>query len=128
LAEEQSAAAQAEPTEPEQPSPSEQGPGGQPAVPSNPTPIQAEAKAEAVPPEPSAGNDESPEIREIGSQLAEMKTDAITEAKPADSAPVEENPDQEPPAEEQEVEAKPELAPSIKSSPAETGDSDSQGN
>lgn len=124
FAEEQ--AAQAEPAEPEQPSPAEQGPGGQPAVPANPTPIQLEAKAETAPAEPSAGSDESPEIREIGSQLAEIEADAITEAKPVDIAPVEEIPAQAPPAEEPEVEAKPELAPSITSSSAETGDSDSQ--
>ena len=127
FAEEQTAAAQVEPTQPEQPSPDEQGPGGQPAVPENPTPIQFEAKAETVPAEPSAGSDESPEIREIGSQLAEIEADAITEAKTVDIAPVEEIPAQAPPAEEPEVEAKPELAPPIRSSPAETGDSDSQG-
>jgi hypothetical protein len=125
--EEQAALAQAEPTEPEQPSPAEQGSGGQPAVPANPTPFQLEAKAETVPVEPSAGSDESPEIREIGSQLAEIEADTITEAKPVDIAPVEEIPAQVPQAEETEVEAKPELAPSIRSSPAEMGDSDSQG-
>ncbi|MDA4127768.1 MAG: hypothetical protein OK452_11305, partial [Thaumarchaeota archaeon] len=128
FAEEQAATAQYEPTEPEHPSPAEQGPGGQPAVPANPTPIQMEAKAEAPPAKPSAGSEESPEIREIGSQLAEIETDAITEAKPDDIAPVEESPPQTPPAEEAEVEveAKLELAPSIKSGPAETGDSNSQ--
>jgi hypothetical protein len=128
FAEEQAAAAQAGPTEPEQPSPVEQGPSGQPAVPADPTPNQLEAKAETVPAEPSAGSDESPEIREIGSQLAEIEAEAITEAKPVDIAPVEEIPAQESSAEEPEVDAKPELAPSIRSSPAETGDSDSQGN
>jgi hypothetical protein len=126
FAEEQAAAAQAEPTEPEQPSPAEQRPGGQPAVPANPIPIQVEASAEAPPAEPSAGSDESPEIREIGSQLAEIEADALTETKPFDIAPVEEIPAQAPPTEEPEAEPKPELAPSIRSSPAETGDSDSQ--
>ncbi|HEY6282980.1 MAG TPA: hypothetical protein VIW22_03555, partial [Nitrososphaerales archaeon] len=119
-------AAQAEPTEPNEPSPAEQGPGGQPAVPASPTPIKAEAEAEAVPAEPLAESNDSQEIREIGSQLAEIKTDAITEAKPSDSAPVDESPVEEPSAEESEVEAKLELAPSIKSGPAETGDSDPQ--
>jgi hypothetical protein len=128
---EEKAASQAAPTEPDQPSPAEQGPGGQPAVPANPTPIQAEAEVEAAPTEPLAERDDSQEIREIGSQLAEITTDAITEVKPTDSPPVqeipvEESPVEEPSVEKSEVEAKLELAPSIKSGPAETGDSDSQ--
>jgi hypothetical protein len=126
---EEKAASQA-PMEPDQPTPAEQGPGGQSAVPANPTPIQVETKAEAAPAEPLAESDDSQEIREIGSQLAEITTEAITKVKPADGTPVdeipaEESPVEEPQTEQSEVEAKLELAPSIKSGPAETGDSDS---
>jgi hypothetical protein len=122
---EEKAASQAS-IEPDQPSPAEQGPGGQPAVPTDPTPIQTEAKVEGAPAEHLAESDDSQEIREIGSQLAEITTEAITEVKPADSAPIEQSPVEEPQTEQSEVEAKVELAPSIKIGSAETGDSDSQ--
>jgi hypothetical protein len=107
--------------EPEEPSPAEQTPSVQPEVPARPTPIQAEAALEA-----EEESDSTPEIREIGSQLAELQTDSVTEPKESDSGPTKENPPQEVPAEETDAETRPELAPEIASGSAESGDHQTQ--
>jgi hypothetical protein len=126
FAEEKVEEAQTGPVEPDQPSPAEQGPGEQPAVPANPSPIEVEAKTEEVPAESSAQSDQSQEIREIGSQLAEIQADAITESEPTETAPVEESPVEEPQADQSEVEPKLKLAPSINNGTGEADDSNSQ--
>ncbi len=81
----------AEPTGPE-PMPAVPEPVVLPEVPATPVPGQ-EVNVETAPAEPSPPplkqEAEPPEIREVGTKLAELKTGTIVEAKPADTAPTE---------------------------------------
>jgi hypothetical protein len=101
----------AAPPEPEQPSPTEQQV-LEPEIPASPTPIQAELQSEPAPteslaPEPVTESIEQPEIREVGSQLAELKTDAASETERLVDVPAEETHAEKPQAEEEEEEAVP---------------------
>lgn len=91
---------ESEPAEPEQPSP-EVGPSEEPSIPSSPAPIPS---VEAPPVEAATGEVEAheeatPEITEVGSKLAELKTEVIVE-KPAEALPAGQGPAQAPPVEE----------------------------
>jgi hypothetical protein len=118
---------QSEPTEPEHPSPAEVGPGGQQDIPAGPAPIQAEVEVVAATVEgpvevTEEQSDSPPEIREIGTKLAEIKTEEIVEAEPAEVAPAEESPEQAPPSNETEDEEDSLLVPAVASESVESGE------
>ena len=94
----------AEPTGPAEPSPAEPAPIVRPVVPAAPLLQEAQAQAAAPAPPPSPGEQaDVPEIREVGSKLAELKTEAFAEESPAAATPAKTDQAQEPPAEKSEL-------------------------
>jgi chromosome segregation ATPase len=123
------AAVSVESPEAEKPAPAEQGPDRQPSIPADPVDVPEEVKAETAPDQPQqetspTGGDESNEVREVASQLAEIKTDALAEQ--TDSGPEGGNPEPESPAKETGVETEPGLAPTVTGGSTESRDPDTQ--
>ncbi len=113
------------PTETEQPPPTEPRPTARPEIPVVPAPLQA-AKAEAASaspaPVPAVPQAELPEIREVGTHLAELKTDVL-ETKPEINTTAKPIPAQKPTPEK----ARSELTFTVTSVPSESSSQDSAG-
>ena len=117
--------AQSAPVEPEEPSPAEPVPIARPTIPSAPAPVEPEAVAQEAPQVPQplpADQAEVPEIREVGTKLAELKTEVFAEASPAAAVP-----DESAPAEKPAAEAKSELTFVVATNPPDSESQDSQG-